>query len=184
MSIVERKKELRKEMLIKRAKFTKSIKAEYDTWICDSLLRRVEEQGFRTVHCYIPMGAEINISPLIEALLKRDLTVVSPKTYPKRKLKNLVLESLDKVEKGVFGTEHPIGDQEYEGSYDLVVVPGLAFDSNNYRLGYGGGYYDNFLVNYPQVKKIGIFYPFQEVEMVPTEPHDIQLSEILVNRAF
>ena len=96
----------------------------------------------------------------------------------------MVLNSLDDLEKGVFGTKHPTGENEFDGEYDLIIVPGLSFDRNNYRLGYGGGYYDNFMVNYPAAKKIGIFYPFQEIENVPSETHDMMLDEILVDKEF
>lgn len=182
MGIIELKKELRKEMLVKRVKVDKSAKVKYDQWICDSLLNIIVHSGFKTIHCYLPMGTEINIAPLLEKLLKMGLTLVAPKTLPKRKLKNLVLKSLDEVEKGVFGTTYPSGEEVFEGTFDFIIVPGLAFDSNYYRLGYGGGYYDNFIVNQPSAKKVGIFYPFQEVDEVPIEGHDIKLDDILVNR--
>jgi 5-formyltetrahydrofolate cyclo-ligase len=92
-----------------------------------------------------------------------------------------MLTSFDDIEKGVFGTTHPANPEEYTGKFDLIIVPGLAFDDKKYRLGYGGGYYDNFLVNHPEAYKIGIFYPAQKVENVPTEAHDICLDEILIN---
>jgi 5-formyltetrahydrofolate cyclo-ligase len=138
-------------------------------WILFSNLRRI---------------AEINIFPLIEQLLENKMTVVTPKTLPKRQLKHLVLKSLNELEKGVFGTKYPAGDEVFEGEYDLIIVPGLSFDNNNYRLGYGGGYYDNFMVNHTKAKKIGIFYPFQEMEEIPLESHDVRLDEILVNKDF
>ena len=184
MTIIEEKKTLRKRNLVARAKLPKPVKVKYDAWICEALHNIIELKQYKTIHCYLPMGTEINITPLIQELLIAKKTVVTPKTLPKRKLKNLVLKSLDELEKGVFGTSHPLGDDEYEGSYDLIIIPGLAFDGSNYRLGYGGGYYDNFLVNYPTAKKIGIFYPYQEVTTVPIEAHDIQLDEIIVNRDF
>lgn len=181
-TILDLKKDLRTQMRLEREKFSGLAKAEYDQWICEQLWDIIEKNNFKTIHCYLPMRNEINITPLIQKLLKNNITVVAPKTLPKRKLKNLVLESFAKLEKGVYGTFHPKGEDEYKGGFDLIVVPGLAFDGNNYRLGYGGGYYDNFLVNEPSAKKVGIFYPFQQVEKVPIEPHDVQLDEILVNR--
>jgi 5-formyltetrahydrofolate cyclo-ligase len=182
MTILDQKKALRNQMLFKRATFPKSIKPKYDEWICLSLWRIIAENEFKTIHCYIPMGTEIDLSPLIERLLENNIKVISPKTLPKRKLKNLVLSSLKDVENGVYGTTYPSGDIEYDGDFDMIIIPGLAFDSTNYRLGYGGGYYDNFIVNHPQAKKIGIFYPFQEVGNVPVEPHDIRLDAILINK--
>lgn len=180
MSIDIQKKTLRKQMLQKRAAFPADEKSNYDLWICSELEKLVVKENCKVVHVYLPMGDEINITPFIEFCLDRQIIVVSPKTLPKRKLQNLVLNAIDDVEDGVFGTTHPANTKEYVGDYDLIVIPGLAYDAQNYRLGYGGGYYDNFIVNYPRAKKIGIFYPFQQVEKVPTEKHDLALDAILV----
>lgn len=180
MSIIEEKQNLRKQMHFKRSHMDKPEKERYDQWICDSLWDIVVERNVKQVHCYLPMGTEINIVPLIEKMLENNLTVVSPKTLPKRKLQNLVLNSLHEVEKGVYGTSHPANSHEYSGDFDLIIVPGLAFNDAKYRLGYGGGYYDNFLVQFPAAHKLGIFYPFQKVDVIPLEEHDFQLDEILV----
>ena len=80
---------------------------------------------------------------------------------------------------GIKNTLHPKNPMPYLGEFDLIVIPGLACDRNNFRLGYGGGYYDNFLMQYPSAYKLGIFYPFQLVDYVPLEEHDQQLDEIL-----
>lgn len=180
--IIAQKKALRQEMLVKRAKTNREFKQKYDQWICEQLENIILENGYQKIHAYLPMGKEIDISPLLQSLLEKNITVVVPKTLPKRKLENLVLTDLTKVEKGVFGTTHPASGIIYNDAFDLIIVPGLAFDKNNYRLGYGGGYYDNFIVNHQEAKMIGIFYPFQEVEKVPIEAHDVQLDELLVNK--
>lgn len=181
MDILDFKKNLRKEMLIKRAEIETSFKQSYDLWICNQLAVLIEEKNYRIIHAYLPMGKEIDISPLINKLIEKGITIVCPKTLPKRKLENRILTSLNDIEKGVFGTTHPSNPEIYNGKIDLIIVPGLAFDSKNYRLGYGGGYYDNFLINHPEAYKIGIFYPEQKVNNVPTETHDICLNEILVS---
>ncbi|MCB0401158.1 MAG: 5-formyltetrahydrofolate cyclo-ligase [Flavobacteriales bacterium] len=173
---------MRKEMLVKRAKLDNNYKKKYDLWICNELENIIETNNYKIVHAYLPMGKEINISPLLKNLLQKNITIVIPKTLPKYQLENRILTSLTDIEKGVFGTTHPANSKEYKGNFDLIIVPGLAFDNNNYRLGYGGGYYDNFLVHYPFASKIGIFYPEQEVLKVPTEKHDIRLDKILINR--
>ena len=184
MTIIDEKKDLRKQMLTQRAKLDKQKKTQYDQWICDSIWKIIKANNYKTVHCYLPMGTEINILPLIERMLGDNITVVTPKTLPKRKLQNLVLKSLTAIEKGVFGTSHPANANEYNGDYDLIIVPGLAFNKANYRLGYGGGYYDNFLNQHPNSYKLGIFYPFQKMEYVPLEEHDMQLDGILVDEEF
>lgn len=67
----------------------------------------------------------------------------------------------------------------YRGSFDLIVVPGMAFDAAGHRLGRGKGYYDRFLCNYPKVKKIGLCFDFQKVDAVPVEATDICMDEVL-----
>ena len=184
MSITEQKKNLRAKMLLKRAKILLSEKEKYDAWICNSLWRTIKKNNFTKVHCYLPMGTEINITPLINSMLKAKITVVTPKTLPNRKLQHLILTSLSNLEKGVFGTSFPANATEFIGTYDLIIVPGLSFNKLNYRLGYGGGYYDNFMLQHPNSKKIGICYPFQLLENIPLEAHDLQLDEILVDLDF
>ena len=56
----------------------------------------------------------------------------------------------------------------YTGEFDLIVVPGMAFDTNGHRLGRGRGYYDRFLSLHPQVHTIGLCFDFQLVDEVPT----------------
>lgn len=64
--------------------------------------------------------------------------------------------------------------------FDLVLVPVLAFDKDNYRLGWGGGFYDRFLANQPQTLKIGLCYQDGLVEQgLPHEPHDVPLDRII-----
>lgn len=173
------KKSLRQEMLAKRLSIITAKKTEYDTWICNQLLDLIIQRNAKVVHAYLPMGNEIDITPLLEELLKTGITVITPKTLPKRVLENRVLHNLQAVEKGVFGTTHPLEADIYQGHYDLAIVPGLAYDNDNYRLGYGGGYYDSFLVQHPEIFKVGICYPFQMVTKVPRENHDLQLDKII-----
>jgi 5-formyltetrahydrofolate cyclo-ligase len=179
MTIVEQKKQLRKQMLFKRAKLAKQEKKKQDQWICQSVWEIICEHDFKNVHCFLPMGAEINIFPLIEKMLAENISVITPKTLPKRQLQHLILKSLDELEKGVFGTSHPANAKEFVGQYDLIIVPGLAFNDANFRLGYGGGYYDNFMVQHPLAYKLGICYSFQKVKQIPLEPHDVKLDDVL-----
>ncbi len=184
MNIHGRKEYLRKLMIEKRANLTMSAKAKYDKLICECLWKLIKERNYRTVHCYLPINTEINIYPVIEKLLDDKLTVVTPKALSGRKMENLVLRSLDEMEEGIFGTVYPKNAEEYKGEYELIITPGLAFDKYRHRLGYGGGYYDTFLVKYPAAQKIGLFYSFQEVDQLPVEAHDIALDELLTDKCF
>lgn len=84
-------------------------------------------------------------------------------------------------------TEFAVGDfnilepqnKPYTGDFDLIVVPGVAFDRYGNRLGRGRGYYDRFLCQHLNVKRIGICFDFQLVDEIPTEPFDIRMDEVI-----
>lgn len=178
-SIVAKKKELRKSMFQERALLKSDIKQVMDEKICQQLYEIILDQKAQTIHSYLPMGDEVNVFPLIQKLLDNGITVICPKTLPKRKLEHRILKSLDELEEGIMKTFHPKEPEVYTGKCDLIIVPGLAYDSQKYRLGYGGGYYDDFLGNQPQALKVGVFYSFQKVESVPKEAHDLSLDQIV-----
>lgn len=165
-------------MLQQRDLMSMATKTLYDRYACKTLWQIMELGGCQTVHTYLPMGSEIDIFPFIEQCLAHHKTVICPQTMPNREFKNLILASLEDLEPGVFGTVHPMGERTFEGTYDMVVVPGLACDDERYRLGYGAGYYDTFLAELTTSFKIGMFYPFQKMNQLPREPHDIQLDRI------
>ena len=83
------------------------------------------------------------------------------------------------LENFIYVPQHPANSEEYKGDYDIILVPGLAFDHQLNRLGYGAGYYDTFLNMHPASIKIGVCYPFQVIENVPTEDHDVALDVIV-----
>ena len=70
-------------------------------------------------------------------------------------------------------------NEPYTGDFDLIVVPGVAFDRQGNRIGRGKGYYDRFLCHHLDVKRIGICFDFQLVDEVPTEPLDIRMDEVI-----
>lgn len=150
-----------------------------DKHVCTTLTGIINDRKPKVVHCYIPMGSEIDIKPVIHYMLDNGITVITPKALKQRQMENLVLRSLNELEPGIYGTQHPANSHAYKGVIDLFIIPGLAFDKNNYRLGYGSGYYDTFLHTQHTAYKAGICYPFQVVDKVPAEPHDEQLSTVI-----
>jgi 5-formyltetrahydrofolate cyclo-ligase len=88
----------------------------------------------------------------------------------------------DDLVKGEFGIVEPSAGRIIPPEViDLMIVPGVAFDSAMHRLGRGGGYYDRYLSSpYAEgIYKMGVCYPWQLVESVPTEPHDIVMNDVI-----
>lgn len=178
--IKQAKKQLRNTLLAQRNAFSQEEKRKSDAQIQNQLLDVINAQKARVVHTYLPMGSEVDLIPVIKELLHQGITVVCPKTLPKRELEHRVLHSLDELEAGLMGTFHPKEANVYEGTYDVIIVPGLAFDAQHYRLGYGGGYYDTFLGHHPKAVKVGAFYSFQKVAQVPIDAHDLPMDKVIV----
>ena len=92
-----------------------------------------------------------------------------------------IYDATSMTREGAFHIQESCGpvlpESEY-GTIDLAIIPGVAFDLNGNRLGRGKGYYDRLL---PKLSchTIGICYPYQLIDEVPHEPHDVPVDEII-----
>ena len=178
-TVKEQKTHLRKTMLEKRDKMPLKERIMLSEKICSQLWSYILENKIKVIHSYLTMGSEVDVRPLLQRALDAGLTVIVPKTLKNRQMTNLVLTDLKIMEVGIFGTYHPKDAKEYFGIYDLIILPGSTFDKKGNRVGYGGGYYDTFLENQQAAIKIGVCYPFQLLESIPVEEHDIRLDKII-----
>jgi len=174
------KNKLRLDMLQSRRMLSKSYKSNYDSEITELLLSIIEAKKWTRIHVYISMNDELSTLDLIQKLLVKSILVVCPKTLSNRQLEHRILIDINEIELGIKGTIHPKNQLTYTGDYDLIVVPGLAFDDFNFRLGYGAGYYDTFLQQQPNAFKIALAYPFQKIAKVPVETHDVPIDQVLI----
>ncbi|MCT4589401.1 MAG: 5-formyltetrahydrofolate cyclo-ligase [Carboxylicivirga sp.] len=79
-----------------------------------------------------------------------------------------------------YGIPEPTGEEvNDETLIDLVIVPGVAFDKQNNRMGRGAGYYDRILNRLVHASKIGLAFDIQMVEQVPVEAHDIKMDMVI-----
>jgi 5-formyltetrahydrofolate cyclo-ligase len=84
--------------------------------------------------------------------------------------------------RGAYGILEPVSIKKAEVSdIDLIIVPGIAFDINGGRCGFGKGYYDRLLCE-SKAKKIGLCYDFQLVREIETDEHDIPMDMIITER--
>jgi 5-formyltetrahydrofolate cyclo-ligase len=92
----------------------------------------------------------------------------------------LWMEDLNQVEKGYAGIPEPIADEPVaDDATALVLMPGLAFDREGHRIGYGGGFYDKFLAQETGHPTLALCYDFQMQEQLDTEEFDIPVDKVL-----
>ncbi len=86
----------------------------------------------------------------------------------------------DRLTEGAFHIDEPTGTAFTDyAAIDLAVIPGVAFDRQGNRLGRGKGYYDRLLPRIPTAYKLGLCFPFQVLNQIPAEAHDIPMDEVL-----
>lgn len=180
LNIAAEKAALRTQISQRRDALLPEVAAKKSEEIGKLLWQIACEKQARNVHTYLSIGSELSTDWFVRKLLTEGRRVIVPKTLAKPKLEHLLLTSLDDLGQGKFGTRIPKKETVFEGELDLIVVPGLAFDKQNYRLGYGGGYYDNFLTKQTHALKIGVGFRFQWLEKIPHEAHDVPLNQILL----
>lgn len=174
------KKTLRLKMRKERAVAPVAQKRRWDTELCEMLQAWLQKRQVKTVHCYLPFPEEVQYQAVIEWMLQSHIQVVCPHALKDGVLEHRVLHRLREVSTGPFNTQHPAERKLYSGAYDAIIVPGLAFDRQGYRLGYGGGYYDRFLAEAQYTTTVALAYPFQLVQMVPYTDYDLPVEEVLL----
>ncbi len=150
------------------------------------LARHVLEAGIvpdgAAVSGFLPIGDEIDLRPLLEALHLRGHRVFLPVTPPRgRPLSFRAWTPGMALERERFGTLCPPASAP-KGRPDLLFVPLLAFDRAGRRLGYGGGYYDRTLAGLPDAWACGCAYAAQELDEVPAGEYDRRLQAVATER--
>lgn len=134
----------------------------------------------RIVLLYSALPDEVPTLPLLNRLTTEGKTVLLPRVVSDTDMELRRYTGPNDLEPGAFGIMEPTG--ELFTDYDLIdvaVVPGMAFDREGHRLGRGKGYYDRFLAQLPHIYKIGICFPFQLVDKVPADAHDMLMDEVV-----
>ena len=133
----------------------------------------------KTIYGYLPYNQEVRTVPMLERALADGKRVAVPKVYGEE-MKFIYLTDLSQVAKGYAGIPEPIGDGPVaEDPTALVLMPGLAFDREGHRIGYGGGFYDKFLVAEPGHPTLALCYDFQMLPKLETEEFDIPVDCVL-----
>ena len=134
------------------------------------------------IHIFISKADEPDTTLIIESAWKSGKTVAVPCLLPGTfELFHSKLESFDNLFSGALGVLEPSPEVRIKmnpESFDLVIIPGVAFDRSGGRLGYGKGYYDRFLEQ-TCAFLLAIAFDFQVIEKVPTEKHDVLMNGIL-----
>ena len=133
----------------------------------------------RTIYGYLPYNQEVRTVPILLQALRDGKRVAVPKVYGEE-MRFIYLENLALVEDGYAGIPEPVADEPVARDEEaLVLMPGLAFDRQGHRIGYGGGFYDRFLAQEPHHPTVALCYEFQMLENLETEEFDVPVDCVL-----
>jgi 5-formyltetrahydrofolate cyclo-ligase len=177
-----RKRDLRASMRSLRDAVPAAERARLSLRVADRLLELDPIRSGRSVLLFYAFGSEVETSGIIRALSGQGSTVLLPAVDGDR-LRASPYRPGDGLIEGTYGIPEPPGNMEVPaGAIDVVVAPGLAFDREGNRLGYGGGFFDRLLSEVqPDAPRIGIGFHFQLVDRVPHGPDDQPLTMVVTD---
>lgn len=175
---MESKKAIRAEILKARLALTPAVRQELTDRITARLLAEPVYRQARNIYCYLDFKGEVGTEALVAHSLAAGKRVYAPVTGT-TDLTFYRLQQVGDTRPGVWGIREPAGRERPAAADGLVIVPGLAFDPEGYRVGYGRGYYDRFLRAHPQLAAVGLAFELQLRSRVPRGPGDVALAMVL-----
>ncbi|MDY5086888.1 MAG: 5-formyltetrahydrofolate cyclo-ligase [Alloprevotella sp.] len=174
------KKTLRLFIKQRLAETTPQQRAEWSAQLSARLVCHPRFAAAKTVMLYHALPDEPSLDRVLKEWHKRKVLLLPGVVGDDLHLHPY--EGTDDIATGAFGIKEPTTPEWTAlSNIDLIVVPARAYDAKGHRLGRGKGYYDRFLSR-PELHAaytLGLAFPFQMVDAVPTEPHDCTLNEVL-----
>ena len=173
------KQELRRTIRERKRAMTEEEIVERSNALAEKFYNTPAYQAATTIYGYLPYNQEVRTVPMLQRALDEGKRVAVPKVYGEE-MRFIYLEDLTQVSKGYAGIPEPIADAPVaEDKQALVLMPGLAFDPQGHRIGYGGGFYDKFLAKEPYHPTLALCYEFQMQAHLDTEEFDIPVDTVL-----
>ncbi|KZL92780.1 5-formyltetrahydrofolate cyclo-ligase [Clostridium magnum] len=182
--------------LLSKTTFRKLVLEKRDAVAMDTRKKWDEEVFKRIIHnefyinsniifTFVSFGSEVNTHQIINLALNDNKIIYVPKIKSKEKgIEIFRINSLSDLRPGYFDILEPSENCSAADSrdIDLILMPGVAFDRQGGRLGYGAGFYDRFLTKMSKkVSKIALAYQLQVVNSVPMESSDVRIDGIITN---
>ena len=176
---MEEKKIIRQEIYKRRRQMDESYWKEATRSIAERVLEHPLFINASDIYCYVDYHRETGTRSIIEQAWSCGKRVWVPLVMGD-KMEFFQIRSYDELSPGMKGILEPKGTGEKaSGESGLMVMPGVAFDKEKHRIGYGGGYYDKYLAGHPKLRTMAVAFDCQIFEEVEHDPYDIQ-PEVLI----
>jgi len=184
----ESRQDLRKRILRTRDRMSEHDRSDKSFSVMKNFLSMPEMRKWTTLFMYVNFRSEVETVELIKRCLRQGIRVAVPLVNASAvRMIPLLIEDPEKdLAPGYYDIPEPDPQKSHRiepREIDAAVIPGSVFDIHGGRLGYGGGYYDRFLVNdAPQARRVGFAFELQLVDKVELEPHDQPLDILITEK--
>ena len=176
------KRALRRESGAKKRALTAREIEDRSRILADKLYKTPQYQNARSVYAYLSFNQEVRTRPIIERAWSDGKRVAVPKVIGDE-MRFIWIDDFDHLAEEAHGISEPVGDgPQADNPGALVLVPGLAFDLNGHRVGYGGGFYDRFLAREPDHPTVALCYDFQLLSEIKVEDYDMPVQRVITDR--
>jgi 5-formyltetrahydrofolate cyclo-ligase len=182
------KQSIRDEILRVREEFGEEEVQLKSSMILDRLFRTPEYQAAQEIFTFVSFGNEVDTYGIILNAFMSNKKVYAPKIMKRGIIEFYQIGSIEELQPSKLGILEPtsenLGELKQDNGSQLMIVPGVAFDEECNRLGYGGGYYDRYFAKNLdcQVPKIALCYELQMLHEVPTEEYDYKVDKIITEK--
>ena len=177
------KKEIRAMIREKKKQLSPAEISSYSDKVCDILIQQPFYKSASVIYPYLAYNQEIITTRLIEQAWCDGKAVAVPKCYENNAMEFLRITSFDQVSPGYCDIPEPVSGEIVDDRDVLILMPGLAFDRDFDRIGYGGGFYDRYLDRKKNCRflKAAFAYDFQILDHIETDEHDYKVDVIITS---
>ena len=173
------KKELRRKIRQQKQAMTEDQILSASMCLAEQFLNTKQYLDAKSVYGYMPYNQEVRTVPILQRALDDGKRVAVPKVYGDE-MRFIYITGFDDLENSDMGIPEPVADSPVaDDPAALVLMPGLAFDQQGHRIGYGGGFYDKFLAAEPNHPTVALCYDFQMMPQLETDVFDIPVDLVL-----
>ena len=173
------KKALRREIGAKKRAMSAEEIEQASARLAEKFFQTELYRQAKAIYGYLSYNQEVCTEQILRRAQADGKRVAVPKVYGEE-MRFLWLNDLKQVAPGAYGIPEPVADEPVAmDETALVLMPGLAFDPEGHRLGYGGGFYDRYLADQPNHPFVALCYRFQLLDHLETEAHDVPVDLVV-----
>ncbi len=176
------KREIREQIRLQKRQYSEAQLRQLSQPVIEALLSHPRVIQAQSILLYHSLPDEVYTHEAIRIFLNKGKRIFLPVITNDGMMEIREFRKDSSLQEGAYHIMEPTCKEKEEtdaAGCELAVIPGVAFDRYGNRLGRGKGYYDQFLCRHPTVYTIGICFPFQMTDTIPTEPHDIPVNEVV-----